>query len=377
MHLPINFEDLLRRTVVESDRINYQASLGHIKVPLIQSFLLEVKSGLLEESRNLSLEALCRQMAIVDGGDEYLKPRNVGLLFFNERPEQFFPYAQIDVVYFPNDEGGDQIQEEIFKGPLDHQLHSALRYIRNCFITERIIKFSDRAKAKRFFNYSYEAIKEALVNAVYHRSYEIREPIEVRINRTSISVVSHPGPDPSIPLKNVESRQMQSRRYRNRRIGDFLKELEFMEGRGTGIPKMRRALQKNGSPEPVFYTDNARLSFWIKFGIHPEFLDDHGPQKVQVVVHDGVHDVTGVYDIFPTTLSETETKILKFLQKQPNNLAAVLSALGYNSRVRNIRDALSNLLKQGLTSYTIPDKPRSKKQQYIITAKGVRFLKKH
>lgn len=32
------------------------------------------------------------------------------------------------------------------------------------------------------------------------------------------------------------------RRYRNRRIGEFLKELELTEGRSTGIPKSR--LQK-------------------------------------------------------------------------------------------------------------------------------------
>ncbi len=71
--------------------------------------------------------------------------------------------------YFPDDEGGDIIQERIFKGPLDHQLRSALRYIRDTFITERILKIPGQAEARRFFNYPYEAIEEALVNAVYHR----------------------------------------------------------------------------------------------------------------------------------------------------------------------------------------------------------------
>ncbi len=33
-----------------------------------------------------------------------------------------------------------------------------------------------------------------------------------------------------------------SRRYRNRRVGEFLKELEMTEGRGTGIPKMLREI---------------------------------------------------------------------------------------------------------------------------------------
>lgn len=54
---------------------------------------------------------LCRQMALIDGGNEYLRPRNIGLLFFHDQPDKFFPYAQIDVVYFPEGEGGDEIQE--------------------------------------------------------------------------------------------------------------------------------------------------------------------------------------------------------------------------------------------------------------------------
>jgi ATP-dependent DNA helicase RecG len=33
-----------------------------------------------------------------------------------------------------------------------------------------------------------------------------------------------------------------SHRYRNRRIGEFLKELELTEGRSTGVPKILKAM---------------------------------------------------------------------------------------------------------------------------------------
>jgi len=222
----------------------------------------------------MKFETLCRQMAIVDGGNDYLKPRNLGLLFFNDQPHKFFPYIHIDVVYFPDGEGGDEIQEEIFKGPIDQKIRDALRYIRNNFITEKVLKFPDKARAKRFFNYPYAAIEEALVNAVYHRSYEIREPIEVRINPDNIRIVSHPGADSSIPLSDVERGKMVTRRYRNRGIGDLFKELDFTEGRGTGVPKMRRALKTNGSPEPIFSTNEARVFFATEIRIHPEFIEN-------------------------------------------------------------------------------------------------------
>jgi len=52
---------------------------------------------------------------------EYVKPRNVALMFFNSEPDQFFPYAQIDVVQFPEGEGGEEFtvvegdRAEVFK----------------------------------------------------------------------------------------------------------------------------------------------------------------------------------------------------------------------------------------------------------------------
>lgn len=96
---------------------------------------------------------------------------------------------------------------------------------------------------------------------------------------------SHPGPDPSIKDEDIEAGKLVSRRYRNRRIGEFLKELEFTEGRGTGVPKIHRSLKNNGSPGPVFHTDGVRQSFLAEIWIHPEFLKEHGPLEAQVEAH--------------------------------------------------------------------------------------------
>ena len=62
-------------------------------------------------------------------------------------------------------------------------------------ITEKVIKYPDRAEADRFFNYPYAAIEEALANAVYHKAYDEREPIEVRVTHDMIEIISHPGPE--------------------------------------------------------------------------------------------------------------------------------------------------------------------------------------
>jgi ATP-dependent DNA helicase RecG len=69
------------------------------------------------------------------------------------------------------------------------------------------------------------------------------------------------GPDPSIQRKQLNGERIVARRYRNRRIGEFLKDLDLTEGRATGIPKMRDAMRRNGSPPPMFETDDDRTYF--------------------------------------------------------------------------------------------------------------------
>ena len=168
-----------------------------------------------------------------------------------------------------------------------------------------------------------------MVNAVYHRSYEIREPIEVQVNRDNIRIVSHPGVDHSIPLEDVKKGNMLARRYRKRRIGEFLKEFDFTEGRGTGLPKMRHALERNSSPKAIFPTDEARTYFYTEIQINKEFLDSTAQTEALDVAHEGGHDVLSM------SLSETDQKLLKLLSNKPLAMPLILEGLGYSRRSRN------------------------------------------
>ena len=242
----------LAANVPWDDRLAQRARVEDLSRALMVEHLREVGSALADDAAAMPLEALGRQMNVVGGSSEAPWPKNVGLLFFNEAPDRFFPYTQIDVVWFPEGAGGDRFEEKIFKGPLARMTREALGYIQRNYLTETVVKHPDRAEATRVWNFPYVAIEEALVNAVYHRSYEEREPIEVRISREELAILSFPGPDRSIRLVDFEAGRAVSRRYRNRRIGEFLKELELTEGRSTGVPKILKAMVANGSLPPVF-----------------------------------------------------------------------------------------------------------------------------
>ena len=82
------------------------------------------------------------------------------------------------------DPTGIDMRERVFKGPLDKQLRDALSFIKNSVIEEYVTKLPDQAEAVRVFNWPYRAVEEALSNAIYHRSYQIHEPVPVTINWT-------------------------------------------------------------------------------------------------------------------------------------------------------------------------------------------------
>lgn len=254
------------------DRVNYEAEIADLNLTLIQSYLKEIGSSLYEKSKKMDFVDLCKSMNIVNAFPEQTKPKNVGLMFFCLDPERFFPYAQIDVIHFSKYPGGDTIIEKTFKGPLHQQLREALLHIQNSILQEKVVKLPDVAEAKRFFNYPFAAIKEALSNAVYHKGYDVRKPIEVRVMPDRIEIVSHPGADRSITDDELKTYHVFNRRCHNRRIGEFLKEMHLAEGRNTGFRKILNALEKNGSPKPIFETDPDRLSFSSTIFIHPDFV---------------------------------------------------------------------------------------------------------
>jgi predicted HTH transcriptional regulator len=51
-----------------------------------------------------------------------------------------------------------------------------------------------------------------------------------------------------------------------------LKELNLTEGKATGFPIIRAEMAKNGSPVPVFYTDDERTLFLVTLPCHPELI---------------------------------------------------------------------------------------------------------
>ena len=205
-------------------------------------------------------------------------------MMFCEHLDKFFPYTQVEITKFP--EGSIKnpnnfIEVPVIKGSVPTMIKRTMEKLQDMVIEEKVTKVDYQMEAIRRYSYPYQALEEAVVNAFYHRDYQSYQAIIIEIEPDCVRIISYPGIDRSISQKTIaEGERFKSRYYRNKRLGEFLKELDLTEGKSTGIPTIQEELRDNGSPKATFETDDERRAVTVEIPIHPDFLIEHGePQN--------------------------------------------------------------------------------------------------
>lgn len=152
-----------------------------------------------------------------------------------------------------------------------------------------------------------------------------------------------------------------SRHYRNRRIGEFLKELDLTEGRSTGLPKMFEKMAHNGSPKPVFETDEDRTYFLVRLPVHEKVAELE--QANEQVTHQVTDQVTDQVKLALSVLEEIELGTKDLMQK-----------VSLKHRPTFMHNYLLPALEHGLVEMPQPDSPRSPTQKYRLTPLGKQVL---
>ena len=268
--------DLLRGLIQQTarvpwdDRRAHEAQVEDLREVKVREYLRDVESGLLEEPDERSIY---RRMRLTTKVNDHEAPRNAGLLFFARDPVEWFRGAKIEVVQFAADRAGDVQEERTFRGGLVDQLRDCLNYLEN-LSTYHLQKQHDRTRVRGWVSYPMPALRETLVNALYHRGYDVDqpEPTKVYLFPSRVEITSYPGPAPGIEARHLlPGAEVPPVPARNRRIGEFLKELGLAEGRLSGLRKVFQAMEANGSQPPRFDFDEQRTYFQATLPAHPEY----------------------------------------------------------------------------------------------------------
>lgn len=404
------------------ERGNEAITLDDISGTLVYEHLKKVGSKLRENFHDRPLIETLEAMDLLTGPTERRVIKNVAAMMYCEHPEKFFPVTQVDIVRFPEGsiENPDlMIEVPKIVGPVPKMIEDALSYIRTNVIKQRIVKPEDSEKSVKVFNYPYQAFEESISNSLYHRDYQEREPVEITIEPDHIDILSFAGPDRSISAEAIRAaKKLKARRYRNRRLGDFLKELDLTEGRSTGIPTIQHHLAANGNPPAIIETDDDRTYFLMTIPCRPDMVENgvvlsHESKQSNESSSASLTDqLIGELVKFDLQVFSADNKPVRInysklvgelvshhLQVWKSSSASILSILkdavillaelliadmpakdlfeisGIDTMYKFKNNLIIPLLNSGHIEMTYPDKPKSSKQKYRLTEKGRNLLK--
>ena len=355
-------------------QLHHLADATDINVILIQEYLAAVKSDLLAQMQenDMPFLELCQKMNLVGSYGDQIKPKNVALLLFNNDPQQFFPSARIEVAEF--DELG-RLREKIFTGPLVYQIDAVLMYIQS----QVIIKMTERLPKGRgkleWFNYPIEAIKECVINAVYHRLYKDNAPIEIRLLPNGMEIISYPGPLMPLDPQELKSGQVSIRKYRNPLLGYFFKQRRLVKSKATGLMNIRKAMQDNGSSDPDVKTDKKGKYFKVFLPIHPKFVSKPPILEVQPKSLKGINEIVPrLAQACPEGIDIRNVALILLTAQEPVSLEDMMFKSSQTNKNRFRKNFIKPIMSQGWLEFTLPQKPTSEKQKYLITDKGMAMI---
>jgi ATP-dependent DNA helicase RecG len=190
-------------------------------------------------------EALLRR-GCLSRSDGDLHPTYAGLLLFGCEPQRWIHSAQILMARYAGTTMGDSFVKEEVLGTLPEQIRHA-----EAFVTSNMRRGVRLLGLERVeeTEYPVEVIREAIVNAVAHRDYQIRgDEIRIMLFADRVEFYS-PGRLPGhVTVENL----VHERFSRNETIVQVLSDMGFIERLGYGIDRMIRLMDEAGLPRPKF-----------------------------------------------------------------------------------------------------------------------------
>lgn len=330
--------EAFRKKYQDDIRIIPRASSSVLDHALVEDYVRRLK----EEKPNLSLmddAQISELMSITRDG----KPTLSSILLFCQYPQAYFPQLCITAVSVPGNEIGETgdngerfIDNQRIEGNISQMLDQALAFVRKNMRIKTVIN-QKTGKREDIPEYPVTAVREAVLNTLVHRDYSIHTegmPIHIRMLHNRIEIQNPGGIYGRLTIDQLGKAQPDTR---NPVIATAIEVMGLTENRYSGIPAIRRTMRESGLPEPVF-TDE-RGSFMVTLFNSKQDIPD-----------------------------EKENDLMEYL-KTPRSRREIAEYLNVATVGYAIQKYIDPLMKKGIVKYTIPDKPKSPDQKYVLVKK--------
>lgn len=268
---------------------------------------------------NESKEVLMEKLRLTNG--DYLT--NAAMLLFCEDPDKYQLGSYIKIGYFESD--SELLYQDEVHGSILEQVDKAIELIYFKYMRAKIT-YEEIYRRERYF-VPEAALREALLNAICHKQYESRIPIQVSVYDDRLYVANVGRLPENWTLENLMSKHA-SLPY-NPDIAHIFYLAGFIESWGRGIEKICDSLKADNLPMPEYTVHPGDIM--IKFT---------GPKDRIVRVNNKVNDRVNVH------VNDRESALLNYLAQDPGYTVTQLAEMMNVSR-KTIAGYLRALKEKG------------------------------
>ena len=195
---------------------------------------------------------LLQQGLLMEQGGRFV-PSGFGLLLFGKSPRDVMPHAGLlGTIHYPD--GTEETKD--FDGPMVLVPGHAIQWLKDKLPNPIDRSGAQRKEAAEKF---YELVREGIVNALVHRSYDIAgAKCQLLATPDTITIKS-----PGAPVEPITLEQLQNfdapMLSRNPLLHYVFAKMELAEERGLGLRSMKNRASETGLPLPKYVWENPYL----------------------------------------------------------------------------------------------------------------------
>lgn len=177
----------------------------------------------------------------------------VGALYLLERPDVYLGKAYIEILRFQAGADNPDKRVEVV-GPLNRQVEDATRFVADELGSDEVVLGLRRHNLPRL---PERVLREAIANAVAHRSYELRgTAVRVEVHPDRVEVVSPGGLLPPVTIERMRDQQAA----RNSKALRVLRAFNLAEDRGKGVDLIQDLMRNELLAQPEFSATDSSVS---------------------------------------------------------------------------------------------------------------------
>jgi len=199
--------------------------------------------------------------------------KRAAILLFGNNPQRFYIQSCVKIGKFLTET--DMQTTDIVEGNLFEQLENTLEILRSKYLKSNISY--EGIHRRDILEYPYDALREAVINALIHRDYIGTSNIQIRIYDDKLIIMNEGKLPPEVPVEKLKTEHLS--KPRNTLLAKVFYFAGFIESWGKGTIKIVENCVKQGLPEPdfieeygvmkvIFYKDKFTEEFLQKMGLN-------------------------------------------------------------------------------------------------------------